>query len=79
MTDKSLKKETIRFYEDDVELIRKFYPGGYGKPGINEVIRSVINSWVDQTLRKKQISEELPDVDTSIISQSSVNGGATGS
>ncbi len=48
-----LKKETIRFYEPDVNLIRKFYPGGYGKPGINEVIRSVIHSWVEQNLEPK--------------------------
>lgn len=48
-----LKKETIRFFTEDVELIRETFPGGYGKPGINEVIRSVIHSWTDQKLRNQ--------------------------
>lgn len=52
-----LKKETIRFFEEDVELIRETFPGGYGKPGINEVIRSVIHSWTDQKLRQQPTAE----------------------
>jgi len=68
-----LKKETIRFFADDVDLIRQFYPAGYGKPGINEVIRTVIRSWVDQNLRGKEI-EGAPDDDTINISESILDG-----
>lgn len=63
MTDSNLKKETIRFYAEDADLIREFYPGGYGKPGINEVIREVIHSWVNTNIRAK-LSSATPNVNT---------------
>jgi len=48
---KVLKKETIRFYKEDTDLIRDVFPGGYNKIGINEVIRGVVHEWVNVKLR----------------------------
>lgn len=53
MPKDKLVKETIRFLKSDMDLIRMAFPGGYNQPGINEVIRSVIHSWVEAELRPK--------------------------
>lgn len=46
----SMSKVTIRFYDSDIELIRSTFPGGYGKPGLNSIIREVIHTWVTERL-----------------------------
>lgn len=55
-----LSKETIRFYKEDIDLIRQIYPGGYGVPGINEVIREVLHSWVDTVLKPQMETSNEP-------------------
>lgn len=57
-----LKKVTIRLYESDVSLINEIYEGGYGKPGLNQVIREVIRSWADQKLRRGNQQNETQSI-----------------
>ena len=56
---KKLKKATIRFYEEDLELLKEYYPGGYNRPGINEMIREIIATWVDKRLRPRIQQENI--------------------
>lgn len=56
-----LKKETFRFFAEDLELIRRYYPGGrYGEIGPSEVIRSVVHSWVDSNLKHLETDSGQP-------------------
>ena len=38
-SERSLKKMTVRFYEDDLTLLREVYPG----TGYNEIVRALIS------------------------------------
>ena len=46
-----LKKVSLRLFESDVTLIKEHYPGNFGSPGLNEVVREVVHSWADLKLR----------------------------
>lgn len=60
MKDK-LVKTTIRLWHSDLEKIRTMFPGGrHGEPGLNEVIRSVVHSFVQKKVDPKL--KELEDV-----------------
>ena len=52
-----LKKVSIRLFSEDVDLIKEHYPGDFGSPGLNEVIREVIHSWADLKLRAQAQAE----------------------
>lgn len=49
-----LRKMSLRLFAEDVDLIKEIYPGNFGSPGINEVIREVVHSWTDRKLRSAQ-------------------------
>lgn len=54
MTSKlPLQKETIRFYKTDMDIIRQVFPGGFGTPGINSMIREVVHTWVETNIIPK--------------------------
>ena len=47
----ALRKLTVRFYEEDLDLLRQAFPGGAGKLGTQQVIREVLHNWVNEKLR----------------------------
>ena len=59
-----LTKETFRFYERDIKLIRYAFPGGSSSQlGINEVIRTVLHKWVEDSLIPS-LKEKGIDIDS---------------
>ena len=48
---KPLKKVSLRLFAEDVTLIKEHYPGNFGSPGLNEVVREVVRSWTNLKLR----------------------------
>ena len=58
-----LTKETFRFYERDIKIIRHAFPGGSATQlGINEVVRNVLHKWVEETLIPS-LKEKDVDID----------------
>ena len=51
---KPLKKVSLRLFADDVDIIKEVYPGNFGSPGINEVVREVVHSWAELKLRNRK-------------------------
>ena len=61
-SERPLKKMTVRFYEDDLSLLREAYPG----TGYNEIVRALISkhcrkirSATAEYLQDKLTPEEL--------------------
>ena len=63
MPKAELAKASIRFYSEDLDLIRETFPGGFGNPGLNQVVREVIHSWCELKLRNKEEDNKLNEID----------------
>lgn len=60
----SLKKLTVRFYEEDLELLRQAFPGGPGQLGTQAVIREIIHDWTNRKLRNfPEFPSQVEDVE----------------